>query len=143
VRSLQASPEEQVVPAVVERLSAGDVPRLRAGVRKETLAPAVARIEGDVRCRWRVSAEARRVSWRAQVLTVQPTASDLLDLDIDVRLGAETWAQVWEAASPSDALISALLRLAYGLGYVDALSEPIEGRLCLEHGLQVPQRERP
>lgn len=71
-----------------------------------------------------------------------PTAAELLDLDIDLRLGAEAWTQLWEAAELSEALVSALLRLAYGLGYLDALSEPIEGRLCLEHGLRVPQRRR-
>lgn len=39
----------------------------------------------------------------------QTAAADLLDLDIDLRLGTETWAQLWGMEEPNDDLFSALL----------------------------------
>ncbi len=71
-----------------------------------------------------------------------PTPSQMLQLDIDMRLGAELWAQVWEATDWTDEAFAAFLRFAYGRGYQDALTEPRRGQLCLDHGLVVPRRER-
>jgi hypothetical protein len=63
----------------------------------------------------------------------------LLDLDVDVRL-AEVWRQTWSYGGWSLGEMGALLRLAYGHGYWDALTEPERGKLCRDHGFAVPER---
>jgi hypothetical protein len=65
---------------------------------------------------------------------------ELLDLDIDVRLGANTWEELWRANEGDRDLLAALLRSAYGCGYADALSERQRGQLCRDHGLAIPKR---
>jgi hypothetical protein len=74
---------------------------------------------------------------------MEPTEADLLDLDIDLRIGVEAWVELWTAEEATDALLSALLRFAYGRGYNDALTEPRRGQLCRDHGFHVPTRARP
>ena len=67
------------------------------------------------------------------------TGGDRLLLDIDVRLhDVLLWAL--GEAQLDDALLAAFLRCAYGAGYYDALSEPVRGQLCRDHGFAVPQR---
>jgi hypothetical protein len=66
------------------------------------------------------------------------TAQERVDLDLDLRL-----LRVWVEASSCafyDPLAWAYLRLAHGLGYLDALSEPRRGQLCRDHGFPVPKR---
>jgi hypothetical protein len=66
---------------------------------------------------------------------------DLLNLDIDLRIGVEVWSQLWSGGRWSrrnHALIAALLRYAYGAGYVAALTEPRRGQLLRDHGIAVP-----
>lgn len=69
-------------------------------------------------------------------------AGQLLQLDIDVRLGADFWVTWWSAEDESDVL-AALARSAYGSGYLDALTEASRGQLCRDHGYPVPFRGRP
>jgi hypothetical protein len=70
-----------------------------------------------------------------------PNTRDLLELDLDTRL-VEVWLQVWERDEWAVGEIGSLLRLAYGRGYCDALTEPERGRLCRDHGFPVPIRSR-
>jgi hypothetical protein len=66
---------------------------------------------------------------------------ELLNLDIDLRIGVDAWAEVWAGTfQRSDELLFALLRFAYGRGYHDALTEPVRGKLCRDHGFPVPSR---
>jgi hypothetical protein len=69
----------------------------------------------------------------------QPGPADLLALDIDVRL-VDVWPEAWKSGEWGSAHAAAVLRLAYGRGYCDALTEGDRGRLCLDHGLAVPSR---
>jgi hypothetical protein len=69
----------------------------------------------------------------------EPTAADLLHLDVDTRLGAYLWTQLWEDEWDEE-MVSTALRFAYGLGYSDALTENQRGKLCLDHGFAVPAR---
>jgi hypothetical protein len=71
----------------------------------------------------------------------EPSKTDSLDLDIDLRLGLDVWTWLWSEGEASDrTVVACLLRFAYGRGYYDALIEPQRGKLCLDHGLYVPQR---
>jgi hypothetical protein len=63
--------------------------------------------------------------------------SQLLDIDIDVRL-VDVWPEAWKSGEWGSAHAAAVLRLAYGRGYCDALTEGDRGRLCRDHGLAVP-----
>jgi hypothetical protein len=56
-------------------------------------------------------------------------------------MGVDAWVQFWEAAEWTDELLAAFLRLAYGRGYLDALTEPERGKLCRDHGLAVQTRK--
>jgi hypothetical protein len=64
----------------------------------------------------------------------------LLALDIDLRLGTDLWAALWETAARDDAVVAALIRHAYGSGYTSALTEARRGQMCRDHGLAVPTR---
>jgi hypothetical protein len=61
-------------------------------------------------------------------------------MDLDFRL-ADLWIDVSRAA-PDAATSWAYMRMAYGMGYVDALTEPARGQLCRDHGFAVPERRR-
>jgi hypothetical protein len=63
------------------------------------------------------------------------------EVDLDARL-IEVWLEIWERSEWAVADLGPLVRLAYGRGYVDALTEPERGRLCREHGYSVPARRR-
>jgi hypothetical protein len=70
-----------------------------------------------------------------------PSLEALLELDIDTRL-VEVWLHVWDRDESLVCEIGDLLRLAYGRGYCDALTEPSEGQLCRDHGFAVPDRRQ-
>jgi hypothetical protein len=70
---------------------------------------------------------------------VEPTRADLFHLDIDLRIGVDTWLALWRSDSEEHAL-AALLRVVYACGYDDALTEPRRGQLRRDHGLAVPRR---
>jgi len=72
---------------------------------------------------------------------VEPSAAELLELDVDVRL-VDVWLEVWKNWAWEAGEMSGLLRLAYGRGYCDALAEPERGKLCRDNGLAVPERRR-
>jgi hypothetical protein len=73
--------------------------------------------------------------------STKPSAPDLLELDIDLRLGTEVWLEV-ELGEWTLARVGALLRFAYGRGYCDALTEAEPGKLCRDHGFVVPRRSK-
>ncbi len=72
---------------------------------------------------------------------MSPTNAETLSLDIDLRV-SELWRHIEELVSEEQyEPVMALIRAAYGIGYVDALREVDEGargRLCLEHGFAAP-----
>lgn len=70
-----------------------------------------------------------------------PTELQLLELDVDLRVYG-VLLQACEAGE-LDAHTAALIRLAYGAGYCDALNEPSPGELCLTHGFDIPKRDQP
>jgi hypothetical protein len=70
----------------------------------------------------------------------EPSKGDLLHLDIDLRIGVETWVDYWLAKRTRTARAAEILRTVYGKGYTDALTEPCRGQLCRDHGLRVPER---
>jgi hypothetical protein len=70
----------------------------------------------------------------------EPTVEDLLYLDIDLRIGVDGWALLWEMDDSGDEQLAAVIRFAYGRGYLHALSEPERGKLCRDHGFAVPHR---
>jgi hypothetical protein len=74
---------------------------------------------------------------------VEPTPEDLLKLDIDLRIGVEAWALLWDVDDSSDEQLAAVLRFAYGQGYLQALSELEWGKLCRDYGFAVPRRRHP
>jgi hypothetical protein len=74
-------------------------------------------------------------------MPIDPNPMDLLQLDIDARLGADVWTALWETQEWSEDLISAVLRLAYVLGYRDSLTERERGKLYRDHGCAVPEAD--
>ena len=70
-----------------------------------------------------------------------PTRIDLLELDIDLRL-ADLWREAAEVSEWNLEVMAAFMRAAYGKGYCDALTEDAPGALCLDHGYEVPRRQR-
>jgi hypothetical protein len=70
-----------------------------------------------------------------------PTALDLLELDLDVRLFS-LWRQVWEVESWDQDSFAPFLRVAYWNGYRDALTESQRGKLYGDHHQPVPRRGR-
>jgi hypothetical protein len=73
----------------------------------------------------------------AEHLPFPPNA--LLQLDLDLRL-VGIWRELVEAEDLSLDLVAALLRAAYGQGYIDALREPEEAALLKAHGMRIPVR---
>jgi hypothetical protein len=74
-------------------------------------------------------------------MTARPTATELLELDLDVRL-LWVWFQAWEVEEWDASRIAPFLRIAYFTGYRDALTEAQRGALFRAHGERVPLRER-
>ena len=79
---------------------------------------------------------------RDETPPAEPTATDLLQLDIDLRIGADLWAEASQIGEWNEERLGAVLRFAYGQGYHDALTEPQRGKLCRDHGFAVPSRRR-
>jgi hypothetical protein len=69
-----------------------------------------------------------------------PTSLELLELDIDLRLGAEACSVADEIDPSNMPLLWASWRLAFGLGYVAALTEDQRGKLLRDHALPIPPR---
>lgn len=65
-----------------------------------------------------------------------PTRTELLELDIELRLHV-VLAHAFDLEVADETSI-ALLRMAYGTGYIDALRETRRGQLCCDHGFAVP-----
>jgi hypothetical protein len=63
--------------------------------------------------------------------------SERLELDVDLRLSS-LWSEAAGWPAWDEATLWGYLRLAYGAGYLDALTESTPGKLCLDHGLRVP-----
>lgn len=62
-----------------------------------------------------------------------------LEIDIDTRLAA-LWAETADVDEWNLETAAAYMRAAYGAGYTAALTEDVPGRLCREHGYEVPRR---
>ena len=75
-----------------------------------------------------------------QNVSRRPSRIELLELDIDLRLG-ELWSEALATDEWSLEVVAALMRAAYGKGYCDALTEDEPGSLCREHGYIVPTRQ--
>ena len=69
------------------------------------------------------------------------TPLQLLELDIDARI-LGVWLDAWEIGWDGENA-GPLLRLAYGTGYRDALTEQPRGKLYRDHGVSVPDVMRP
>lgn len=63
----------------------------------------------------------------------------LLELDLDTRLH-DLWREAGDVDEWTLQMVAAFMRAAYGAGYVHALSEPVRGQLCRDHGYQTPKR---
>ena len=73
----------------------------------------------------------------------EPSARDLLSMDIDLRVGVDAWALGWRVVAkrtPATDDLASALRLAYGQGYLDALTESRRGELLRNHRIPVPRR---
>jgi len=73
------------------------------------------------------------------VQETEPSALDLLELDLDVRLLA-LWLQAWEVEQWGTEIVAPFLRVAYWTGYRDALTENERGKLYTDCGQTVPVR---
>jgi len=62
-------------------------------------------------------------------------------MDIELRVPALVIEALAVSGSQAPVVVS-LVRLAYGAGYTDALTEPVRGQLCLDHGFSVPRPHR-
>lgn len=70
----------------------------------------------------------------------EPTALDLLELDLDSRL-LVLWFQAWDVGTWDLEILAPFLRVAYWTGYMEALTEKQRGRLLRDHGQQIPPRK--
>jgi hypothetical protein len=68
-----------------------------------------------------------------------PSAIDLLELDIDIRL-ADLWREASGIREWNMDIVAAFMRAAYGKGYLDSLTEPNPASLCADHGYKIPAR---
>lgn len=70
-----------------------------------------------------------------------PDRVERLELDVDTRL-VSLWALLDELhdAELTLELVARFMRAAYALGYSDALTEGVRGRLHRENGYRVPAR---
>ncbi len=71
----------------------------------------------------------------------EPTALDLLELDLDVRL-VSVWVQAWGVEQWDPEVAAPFLRVSYWSGYQDALTEKQRGKLLRDHGQSVPTRKQ-
>lgn len=75
------------------------------------------------------------------MISGKPTSDDLLHLDIDARL-VSLWTEAWQVTEWDSERIAPFLRLAYFLGYRDALTERHRGALYRAHGQLPPPTEQ-
>jgi hypothetical protein len=61
--------------------------------------------------------------------------------EIDFRM-FEALLAAWEALDADEETVAVHMRVAYGQGYVDALTEGRRGSLYRDHGFTVPKRRR-
>lgn len=65
-----------------------------------------------------------------------------LEIDLDTRLTG-LWLDLCEQDKRPEGLtidfVAALMRAAYGKGYMDCLKEPVPGEVCRTHGYRVPR----
>lgn len=71
----------------------------------------------------------------------EPPTLERIEAEIDARL-LSVWLQAWEIDSCDLAIVGPFLRLAYGMGYRDALTEFRRGTLYETLGQPVPARSR-
>ena len=64
---------------------------------------------------------------------------NLLELDLDTRL-VSVWLQAWDVEEWDCQILGPFLRLAYGTGYRDALTEAQHGMLYMALDQPVPPR---
>jgi hypothetical protein len=74
-------------------------------------------------------------------MSSEPTALDLLEVDIDARL-LDVWSQVWMIQEWDEEIVAPCIRVAYWNGYTDALTEEARGSLYRDHGLTPPSQAR-
>lgn len=72
----------------------------------------------------------------------QPPTLDGLEVELDARL-LSVWLRAWEVEGWDREIVGPFLRLAYGTGYRDALTEARRGTLYKMLGQPVPARRRP
>jgi hypothetical protein len=72
----------------------------------------------------------------------QPTRTELLELDVDLRLNA-LWRGAEDIENWNLETVGAFIRAAYVTGYSDALGEESPGTLCRDHGYRTPARSVP
>jgi hypothetical protein len=72
-------------------------------------------------------------------VATKPSREQLLSLDIDLRL-TDLWLSIWEIEDWDFDIVGAVVRMAYGCGYRDALTDDPPGKLYRDHGFGVPQR---
>ena len=97
----------------------------------------VGRVEADPPARGVRSSSAVRSPRDVQPTAKHPSPIELLELDIDIRI-ADLWAEMVEVDEWSVDVVVALMRVAYGEGYCDALTEEEPGVLCRDHGDVAP-----
>jgi hypothetical protein len=71
----------------------------------------------------------------------EPATFARVEAELDARLLA-VWLQAWEIDVWDLGILGPFLRLAYGTGYQDALTESRRGKLCETLGHAVPVRKR-
>jgi hypothetical protein len=69
----------------------------------------------------------------------EPTAQELLELDLDLRQH-EALLSALDARRRTEGLLATSMRLSYVYGYLDALGEGVRAQLCREHHLPLPRR---
>jgi hypothetical protein len=72
----------------------------------------------------------------------QPTRTELLELDVDLRLNA-LWRDAEDIEDWNLESVGTFVRAAYAIGYFDALGEESPGTLARDHGYPIPARSVP
>lgn len=70
-----------------------------------------------------------------------PSTLERIEAELDARL-LPVWLQAWEIDGWDLGIVGPFLRLAYGMGYRDALTESRRGALYKTLGQAVPARKR-
>jgi hypothetical protein len=70
----------------------------------------------------------------------EPSTFERVEVELDARLLA-VWLQAWEVDEWDLAIVGPFLRLAYGAGYRDGLTEHPRGALYRVLGQRIPRRD--